>query len=346
MPTRDRFDPRSFFGFTGQPLAVPNGNAPQAIEDRFKRHGQEAFLPYVDPFQTLARTQDYNRAGQALQIGEAENEFMGNLDVIQSNPSGLSDFLQKHPAATLSPMVRTWQRMQQPVRKDPYESIVAKEGSKYLKTYRELREAGHDASEAFSFARDAAKKDKEAGVAAKDDELFFVEKGGDLEDFGTLQQKGAGRAEMLDFIHKKGKPLASTEAKRLSDLQAEMDSAAALMDPQSEEAQKAHIDEKVEAFKTKYGREPVTAPEWQESYTILEGQKVGPKRKAYEDYITILEENGKRIPKAKAAAVPIVPVAPGAVPPVAAPAAVPIVPAVKPKAGMSPLSQVRSALKP
>ncbi len=138
-------------------------------------------------------------------------------------------------------MVRTWQRMQQPVRKDPYEAMVAKEGADYLQAYRAAVANGQEPMEAFSEFRDVVKQQTDKSKASKDDELFFVEKGGELEDFAELQQKGAGRAEMLDFIRKKGKPLASTEAKKLSELQADMDSAAALMDPQSEEAQKAHI---------------------------------------------------------------------------------------------------------
>lgn len=356
MPTRDRFNPRSFFGFTGQPLAVPAESVPmpQQMADRFARHGQSAFTPYIDPFATLARTQEYNRANNAFQIGDAENEFMGNLDTIAASPSGLSDFLQKHPAAVLSPMVRTWQKMTQPTtQRDPYEHELGKEGSAHLDKYRDLVSRGMSNGAAYSHVRDDVNKAREASKKTQDDELFFVEKGGDLDDFEALKTAGASRAQMLDHINKKGKPLTSTEAKKLSELQSDMDASLKMLDPQGEEAMKAHDDEKIEAFKTKYGREPSTKPEWEEAFMMLKASKVGPKEKAYQDYLTILEENGKRIPKAKGAAAPaaVVPQAKspydGGAPAIVAPPVAPaVVPPVKAKTGLSPLSQVRQALKP
>ncbi len=358
---------------------------PQQMRERFERHGQSAFVPYIDPFATLARGEEYTRAGHAVDIADAENAFFNELPAITENPSGFQDFLQKNPMATFSPMVATYQKLRQPVRKDPFEAIVAKEGSDLLKGYRAAIQAGEDPMQAFSKVRDVVMKRREASKASKDDELFFVEKGGDLEDFEELKAKGATRAQMLDHIHKKGKPLTATEARKLSELQTGIDAVLAGLD---------NAEDKEAAFEEAKGHKPKTEQEWRDAYEILKGRKLAPKQKEYDDYLTILEENGKRIPGRKpiapAANVPhgTLPIVPAATPeatglpiapPPTGPPAVPVIPAgVSPfdggptsirtapippaappaaigappplspvkKPGLSPLSQVRQALKP
>lgn len=339
MPTKDRFDPRSFFGFTGSPLPVPDGNAPTAIADRFKRHGQEAFLPYVDPYATLAQGQQYSRAGHELEIQDAENTFLENLDNFSENPSGLAEFLQKHPQATFSPMVQTWRKMHATA-KDPYEAMVAREGADYLQAYRAAVDGGQEPMEAFAEFRDVVKKEGDSQKKVQDDELFFVEKGGDIEDFETLQTKGATRGQMLDFIHKKGKAPTTTEVSKYSKLKAELDDAergiAAFKDMEEDEY-KTTITEAL-------GKEPATKEDWDAGYMILKEKKIGPKRQALEEYEAGLIEQGKRIPgKANVpqSAPALAPIAPATAKPAAPPVTV-----APSNPGMRPLSQVRSMLKP
>jgi hypothetical protein len=342
MPTRPP-SVRKFWGFGPTPLQAPqNVPLPQQMKDRFKSAGLDPFLPYISPYETLAAGTGYRQAANDLRIADAEQDFLDNLGGISKSPNGLQSFLQKNPTATFSPMVQTWAKMRQPVTKDPYEDEVATAGSKYLDSYRRARQSGTDPAAAFAVVRDTIVKDKEGAKAKEDEELWFVEKGGDLSDLTTL--RGKSKAEKLDFINKKGKPLTTTEGKKLSELQAEVENALGALSFDNDDDYESAI---IEA----YGKKPASEQEWQDAYFKLKEKVVGPKQKAYNDYLDVLVEQNKRIPGAKPMTMPTAPAIPAnGIPPAPAtspydggPAAVPP-PAKKP--GLSPLSQVRQALKP
>lgn len=356
MPTPRRFDPRDLFGFTGKPLATTPALAGD-VQKRFTDAGQGAFVPYIDPWQTLAGAQQYRQADNSLKIADAENAF---VDEVGSGKTGLDQFMAANPIAGLSPMVQTYQRIHRPTKaeEDPYETPIAKEGADYLRAYRMARDSGQDPTEAYGEVMDHVRMKKEAGQKKQDDELFFVEKGGDLEDFGDLQAKGATRAQMLDFINKKGKPLTTSEAKKLAELQAEVDTALTSVDSYGEENKAQYVTDAKEAFSLKYPERPFTdsKQDWEDAYFALKDKRVGPKTKAHDDFIQILQENGKRIPAprgaVKPAIVPAVPVAPTAAAPVTTVSPFDGGPVVVPaaeiprKPGISPLAEVRKALKP
>jgi hypothetical protein len=292
MPTRAP-SVRKFWGFSGQPLLAPeNVPVPQQMRQRFQQAGLESFLPYADPFQTLAQGTGYRQAANDLRIADTEQDFLDNLDSISQAPNGLQSFLQKNPAATFSPMVQTWAKMRQPVTKDPYEDEVATAGSKYLDSYRKARQAGTDPAAAFAVVRDTITKDKEGAKAQEDEELWFVEKGGDLSDLPTL--KGKSKAERLQHIRDKGIPLNSTESGKLAELQSELETATGLMEygDSKEEQERYKADVKTALG----GRDPVTREDWDAGYAKLKAGKVGPAQKALETYLGALSEMNKRIP--------------------------------------------------
>jgi hypothetical protein len=72
MAEPNRFDPREFFGWTGQPLAIDTRpRLPQDVTQRFERAGYGAAVPYLNPWETLARAQGYRDMGRTLQVQDA-----------------------------------------------------------------------------------------------------------------------------------------------------------------------------------------------------------------------------------------------------------------------------------
>src|SRR5688572_31695614 len=101
MPQPRRFNAREFFGYTGSPLALPAENVPMSerTRQRFEKAGQSAFVPYINPLQTLAGAQDYKRAEIDLAVGDAEAQF---IDELTTRPSALGSFLQRQPLGAFS----------------------------------------------------------------------------------------------------------------------------------------------------------------------------------------------------------------------------------------------------
>jgi hypothetical protein len=336
MPTRPP-SVRKFWGFSGQPLLAPeNVPMPQQMRQRFQQNGMDAFLPYLDPFQTLAQGQGYRQAATDLAISDAEQDFVGNIDAISRTPNGLESFLRDRPLAAFSPMVKTWAKMRQPVTKDPYEDEVATAGSKYLDSYRRARQSGTDPAAAFAAVRDTITKDKEGAKAKEDEELWFVEKGGDLSDLPTL--KGKSKAERLQHIRDKGIPLNSTESGKLAELQSELETATGLMEygDSKEEQERYKADVKTALG----GRDPVTREDWEAGYAKLKAGKVGPAQKALETYLGALSEMNKRIPgqsPARTQSAPASPQTPNVVPAAQAPPAVVAPPQAEPAPEPSPV---------
>lgn len=316
MPTRPP-SVRKFWGFGPTPLQAPqNVPLPQQMKDRFKSAGLDPFLPYISPYETLAAGTGYRQAANDLRIADAEQDFLDNLGGISQSPNGLQSFLQKNPTATFSPMVQTWAKMRQPVTKDPYEDEVATAGSKYLDSYRRARQSGTDPAAAFAAVRDTITKDKEGAKAKEDEELWFVEKGGDLSDLPTL--KGKSKAERLQHIRDKGIPLTTSESNKLSELQSDLDNAMAGMEYDDP-------DKYTSAIEDVYGRKPATEKEWQEAYFKLKEKNVGPAQKALNAHLDALREQNKRIPgqsPARTQSAPASPQTPNVVPSAQAPPAV------------------------
>lgn len=298
------FSPREFFGFAGQPLAVaPEAMPlPDQVRERFKRNGMEPFVSYVDPYATIARANQYRRANTGMQIADAEDAFVNEVG---SGKTGFQEFLQKNPMASFSPMVAAYQKVNRTrTQHDPYEAQLAREGSIHLDAYRHGLEAGMDPTQAFSRVRDAIIKEKEAKAKHDDDELFFVKEGGDLSDLPALQAKGASRAQMLDFVKKKGKPLGLSDRTRLAKLQSAIDEAGNFAgnygDDEAEQARygkeamgafaKAHPD-KVFNVKSK--------DDWDSAYAALKEEKVAPAQEAYNNYLDELKDAGMRVPGMK-----------------------------------------------
>lgn len=304
MPTPRPFDARSFFGYTGNILARPDGgNLPSAMRDRFARTGNEAFIPFINPWATIAEGDAYRRAAQDMEIRDAELGFLEGMEEGTATAPGLRGFIQQNPKAVFSPMVRAYQTaIAAP--KDPFEAKVAAEGAGHLKNYRGQIQQGMQPMDAYAQFRDAVKKEEEAAAktgTVKDEELWFVEEGGDVADYAALKQQGASRGKMLEAIRKKGKPITTTEGKKLAELQSDMEAAIGSLTFDNE-------DDYEEAIVEAYGRKPSTQQEWQDAYFKLKEKVVGPKQKAYNDYVEVLIEQNKRIPGASPT--PAAPVAP------------------------------------
>lgn len=341
------FNAREYLGYTGQLLARPDGgNLPSAVRERFKRTGNEAFIPFIDPWQTIQQADQYRAAQQDMAIRDAELGFLEGLDENAANPAGIRGFIQANPKAIYSPMVRAYQAaVAQP--KDPFEAKVAGEGAQHLTDYRKRVEMGQDPMDSFAQFRDVIKAEEEKAKtkpATEDEELWFVKEGGSLEDYGMLKQKGASKGQMLEAIKQKGPaptPLKTTEREEFDELKFTLDKAL-------EEVSKfdGDPDKYEDAIIDAYGRKPDTEKEWQDAYFALKKKLVGPAQKAYNDRIDALLEQNKRIPGLTKPATPIAaPVAPAAAPAPLDGGAPATPPPVK-KAGISPLSQVRQALKP
>lgn len=334
------FNAREFLGYSGALLPRPDGgNLPAAVRERFKRTGNEAFIPFIDPWATIAQADQYRRAQQDMAIADAELGFLEGLDENANNPAGIRGFLQANPKAIYSPMVRAYQAaVAQP--KDPFEAKVAGEGAQHLTDYRKRLQEGQSPMDSFAQFRDVIKAEEEKAKtkpATEDEELWFVEKGGSLEDYGVLKKQGASKGQMLEAIQQKGKPITTTEGKKLNELQSNIEAAVGLMTYDNEDDYEKDII-------AAYGKKPETEQEWQEAYFKLKEKKVGPAKKAYDDYIEVLLEQNKRIPGLTK------PAPPNGLPAAPAPSTFDggtpaTVPAPK-KAGTSPLSQVRQALKP
>jgi hypothetical protein len=141
------------------PLPLPGDENPylsSTQQQRFQNAGLQSFLPYADPFATVARARGYQNMERNManedQMYDAEQGFM---EAVRQDPqTGYQKFLQQNPLATMSPMVRAYlvsQRQFQP-QQDKYAQNVAEMGTPYLQTYQKSRGAGKTDLEAFAEA--------------------------------------------------------------------------------------------------------------------------------------------------------------------------------------------------
>lgn len=159
MPIR----PREVFGFGKRPLSgTENPMLNQSQAQRFEQAGLAPFLPYIDPWQTLAREQDYRAVNRDLELADTEDRF---FQAIQQDPkTGWQRFLAENPMASVSPMIRSYaltqQRMNQP-QEDPFVKEAAEGGTEALSEY--LKNPG---PAGFAAAQDVIRKRKAAEEAA------------------------------------------------------------------------------------------------------------------------------------------------------------------------------------
>jgi hypothetical protein len=149
--------PRTRMGIGPVPLAGDeNPFLSSTQQQRFQNAGLQSFLPYADPFATVARARNYQNVERNMDMQDrmydAEQGFM---DAVRQDPkTGYQKFLQQNPLATMSPMVRAYlvsQRQFQP-QQDKYAQSVAEMGTPYLKTYQQGRGAGKSDLESFAAA--------------------------------------------------------------------------------------------------------------------------------------------------------------------------------------------------
>lgn len=303
MPVRTYNRPREFFGISSEPL--PGSENPMISgtqEDRFRSAGLQSFLPYVDPFQTVARSRQYRDMERDIQFqDDLDDAEMGFMEAVRNDPkTGYQKFLQQNPMATMSPMVRAYVSTQErfnPTRSGKTrEQEVAELGSPYLKTYREGVKAGKDEIEAFADAVSQREKDLQTLKSKPSESLRtkFVEKGGDLSEFDSLAQRfGDDWAPYQDYLNKQPKkktPLGASERNRFNEaLTAYNDALAGVDATASEEA-------KAEAFKLAKGREPQSAQDWQDAYFMVKESTLKEPRGQLAQLVDLYED--RQIPEA------------------------------------------------
>lgn len=131
--------PRARFGFGPRPL--PGNENPilsQTAQERFSRAGLDPFLPYLSPYETLARAQEYKNFDRYLQDQDMEDQF---FESVRSNPTtGYQKFLAENPMALTNPRIRVYAQMQQKMNepvKDEYAEKAAEGGTEAYKAYRD-----------------------------------------------------------------------------------------------------------------------------------------------------------------------------------------------------------------
>lgn len=270
-------------GFTGQPLPVdPSANLPQGIRKRFEGAGLQSFLPYLDPYQTLAGAAGYRQAAQGLDIADAEASFMDALPALsggseEQNQAGLQQFLRQNPSATFSPMVQTYQkvhqRMQPKQTTDPFARSVAGGGPKALQDYRNNVAAGMEPLEAYSLFQAQQDKAQEEKSAASEGILSYISKGGSVDEWKEGIASGKTGVELLEKITNRPKQLSPSA---YYDLREKLNDA-----NRSIKAITVDDTEKSAAFQVAKGKQPVSEEDWREAWNLVVDKK---KQDIFKDY--------------------------------------------------------------
>lgn len=190
MAERRPRTPRSYFGLspTPQPGLQEPPLSPR-MSQRFGDAGLDAFLPYVNPWETVARAQDYRAAENQFEVQDAEERFIQRL---QKDPAsattGLQKFLAEDPRLIASPMFRAYavtqdrlSREQKP-KTDPYALDAAEAGKPFLDQYNKDIASGVPQLDAFAAHRSRL---AEAKKKSPEDERLTLS-GTPKEEFDTL----------------------------------------------------------------------------------------------------------------------------------------------------------------
>lgn len=303
MAERTYKRPREFFGVSAQPL--PGSENPMLSWDmnqRFNQAGLGSFVPYANPWETVARSRQYRDMERDFRLqDQIEDAEMGFMEAIRQEPkTGYQKFLQQNPLATLSPMVRAYVSTQGRIGGgSSREEDLAKLGAPYLKTYRDAVRGGMDDLEAFAQAVSQREKDvlESKRKPSEDTRLWFTEKGGDLEKFNELSQRfGDDRAAYQDYLNKQPKkktPLQASERGKLNEALTAYNAALAEMDAIDKDATGQR---KIDAFKAAHNREPQTAKDWQDAYYLVKEQTVAEPRAQLQQLTELYED--REIPEA------------------------------------------------
>lgn len=152
--------PREAFGFSGA-TPLPGTERPllsQTMEQRFSKAGLDPFLPYISPYETLARAQQYRGFDRALQQEDMEDQFFQS---IKENPqTGFQKFITENPESLMSPYVRSYistrAQLQRKQQEDPFEAKAAEGGTGALEAFRR----GGGGVAGFAAAQDFITKNK------------------------------------------------------------------------------------------------------------------------------------------------------------------------------------------
>lgn len=142
-------------------MPLPGSQNPvlsQNMAQRFENAGLGSFTPYLDPWDTIARAQQYKNLERDINrqdmLANAEDQFM---EAVRTDPQkGYEKFIAANPLAVMSPMVRAYavnqnQRRQQ-APEDRIAASAAEMGSRAYGTFRKSRDAGKSDLEAFAEA--------------------------------------------------------------------------------------------------------------------------------------------------------------------------------------------------
>lgn len=204
MAERTYKRPREFFGVGSKPLlGSENPMISDSVQQRFNRAGLGSFVPYVDPFETVAKTRALRNMDRDIRLqDQVEDAEMGFMEAIRQDPkTGYQKFLQSNPMATLSPMVRAYAATQgrSGDTQSKREEQVAELGAPYLQTYRKGLKGGKDEIEAFADAVSQREQDLAKSKALKpgeDDRLTLT--GAPRDEFDSIMSGIASAPEPTD----------------------------------------------------------------------------------------------------------------------------------------------------
>lgn len=198
--------PREVFGFSALPLpGTQNPMMSQNTAQRFQNAGLGAFAPYLSPWETISRAQDYRNLERDISrqdaVANAEDQF---LKAIQEDPqTGYQKFIASNPLAAMSPMVRAYavtqnqRRSQAP--EDKLASSAAEMGSRAWSTFKKGRDSGKSDLEAFAEAvseREKEELERKPAKAGEDDRLTLT--GNPREEFDVIMGSIANTPEPTD----------------------------------------------------------------------------------------------------------------------------------------------------
>ena len=110
--------PREAFGIASKPLLggvfkQPVSSLVQSRYDNAYPGVSDAYLPYIDPYATLSRAQEYRQFDQQLMAQDQEQRALGAIEKLWQDPSanrstGLRQIIGENPLASSSPMLQAY----------------------------------------------------------------------------------------------------------------------------------------------------------------------------------------------------------------------------------------------
>jgi hypothetical protein len=188
-----RRTPRSYFGLSATPQpGLQEPALSPGMKQRFTDNGLESFLPYANPWETVARAQDYRAQENQFKVQDAEERFIQRL---QQDPAsattGLQKFLAEDPRLIASPMFRAYAvtqdrlgREQRP-KMDPLALAAAEAGKDNFDKFNKDIASGVPQLDAFASLQSRI---AEAKRKSPEDERLTLS-GTPKEEFDTLMSE-------------------------------------------------------------------------------------------------------------------------------------------------------------